>query len=390
MRILYHHRTQGEEPESIHIDSIVQALRALGHEVRIVGPAPLAHKPTGEQRPTFLGRIKRAAPQAVFELLQIGYNLIALLRMRRAINEFRPDLIYERYALYSFAGVSLARLRGIAFILEVNTPYAQAWARYYGLTFRRLARAIEGRILRAAGHLITVTHVQKQMLEQLGVPGERITVCHNAIDPDWFSPQRHADPLLRTQLGLTGVVVGFVGTMNRWQGITEFPAVLQQVFAQSDHVSFLFVGDGEFRGQLEQFCRTHHFEDRVVFTGRKPHAEIPALIAAMDVAVLLNSNSYGSPMKIFEYLGMGKAVIAPRVGPVTEVLDDGHTGLLIDAGNGAQMAAQILRLVGDPALRERLGSNGRAHVVERHTWRANAAAVLKAFADITGRPAGAP
>lgn len=390
MRILYHHRTQGEEPESIHIDAIVQALRALGHEVRIVGPAPLTHKPTGEQRPTLLGRIKRAAPQAVFELLQIVYNLIAFLRLRRAVNEFRPDLIYERYSLYSFAGVVLARQRGIAFILEVNTPYAQAWAQYYGLFFRRLARTIEGRVLRAAGHLITVTHVQKQMIEQLGVPGKRITVCHNAIDPDWFNPHRHSDPGLRTRLGLTGVVVGFVGTMNRWQGITEFPAVFQQVFAESDNVSFLFVGDGEFRGQLEQFCRTHHFENRVVFTGRKPHAEVPALVAAMDVAVLLNSNSHGSPMKIFEYLGMGKAVIAPRVGPVTEVLEDGHTGLLIDAGNGAQMAAQILRLVGDATLRERLGNTGRAYVVEHHTWLANAAAVLKAFADITGRPLDAP
>ena len=390
MRILYHHRTQGEEPESIHIDAIVQALRTLGHEVRIVGPAPLTQKPTGEQRPTLLGRIKRAAPQAVFELLQIGYNLIAFLRLRRAIKEFQPDLIYERYSLYSFAGVMLARQRRVRFILEVNTPYAQAWARYYGLFFRRLARAIEGRILRAAGHLITVTHVQKQMLEQLGVPGERITVCHNAIDPDWFSPHRHVDSQLRTRLGLTGIVVGFVGTMNRWQGILEFPAVLQQVFAQSDQVSFLFVGDGEFRGQLEQFCRIQRFEDRVVFTGRKPHAEVPALVAAMDITVLLNSNSYGSPMKIFEYLGMGKAVIAPRVGPVTEILDDGHTGLLIDPGNGAQMAAQILRLVGDPALREHLGNAGRAYVVEHHTWTANAGAVLAAFVDMTGRPAGVP
>ena len=390
MRILYHHRTQGEEPESIHIDAIVQALRTLGHEVRIVGPAPLTQKPTGEQRPTLLGRIKRAAPQAVFELLQIGYNLIAFLRLRRAIKEFQPDLIYERYSLYSFAGVMLARQRRVRFILEVNTPYAQAWARYYGLFFRRLARAIEGRILRAAGHLITVTHVQKQMLELLGVPGERITVCHNAIDPDWFSPKRHVDPQLRNRLGLTGIVVGFVGTMNRWQGILEFPAVLQQVFAQSDQVSFLFVGDGEFRGQLEQFCRIQRFEDRVVFTGRKPHAEVPALVAAMDITVLLNSNSYGSPMKIFEYLGMGKAVIAPRVGPVTEILDDGHTGLLIDPGNGAQMAAQILRLVGDPALREHLGNAGRAYVVEHHTWTANAGAVLAAFVDMTGRPAGVP
>ena len=80
MRILYHHRTQGEEPESIHIAEIVSALQRLGHEVQIVGPAPMHFSPEQQRVPTLLGRIKALAPRGVFELLQIAYNLAAALR----------------------------------------------------------------------------------------------------------------------------------------------------------------------------------------------------------------------------------------------------------------------------------------------------------------------
>jgi glycosyltransferase involved in cell wall biosynthesis len=387
MRVLYHHRTQGEEPESIHIGSIVAALRAQGHEVRIVGPVDIEHREAASAKTQAgpahrLVRIKEAVPRVVFELLQVAYNLVAWRRLDRAVREFAPDLVYERYALYGFAGSMVARRRGVPLILEVNTPYAQAWAKYYGLNLPRLARWIEGRTLRAADHVITVTHAQSTLLQGLGVKPERITVSHNAIDPQWFDHQRQHDPLLRERLGLTGVVIGFVGTMNRWQGIPRFGEVIASVLSRAPDTSFLFVGDGEFRRALEDACRAGGHLDRVVFAGRQPHAKIPAFVAAMDIAVLLDSNTYGSPMKIFEYWGMGKAVVAPAVAPVLEVLRDGETGLLIEPGNAAQLADRIVELAGDPVLRERLGAAGRAYVRAHHTWRNNAEQIMQAHAGL--------
>jgi glycosyltransferase involved in cell wall biosynthesis len=396
MRVLYHHRTQGEEPESIHIGSIVAALRELGHEVRIVGPVEMEASghdaaaphaaPAGSPPASLLARIKRAVPRSVFELLQIAYNAVAWRRLDRAVAEFAPDFIYERYALFGFAGVMLARRRGVPLILEVNTPYAQAWARYFGINLQRLARWLERRTLRAAPHVITVTHVQGRLLQELGVGPGRITVSHNAIDPHWFDHERQFDPGLRERLGLSGVVVGFVGTMNRWQGIPRFGEVIDSVLARQPDASFLFVGDGEFRQALEDSCRAKKQLHRVVFAGRQPHAKIPSFVAAMDIAVLLDSNTYGSPMKIFEYWGMGKPVVAPSVEPVLEVLRDGETGLLIEPGNAAQLADRIVELAGDPALRERLGNAGRAYVRAHHTWRNNAEQIIAAHALIT-RPA---
>ena len=391
MRVLYHHRTQGEEPESIHIESIVSALRALGHEVRVVGPVDIEHREAapkaaaaGARRPSMLVRIKESVPRSVFELLQIAYNLVAWRRLDRAVKEFRPDFIYERYALYAFAGGLVARRRGIPMILECNTPYAQAWAKYYGLHLPRLARWLEARTLRGADHVITVTHAQSTLLQQIGVRPERITVSHNAIDPSWFSQERQHDPALRARIGLDGLVIGFVGTMNRWQGIPKFAEVIPSVLARCPQASFLFVGDGEFRQELQDLCRAGGTADRVVFVGRQPHDKVPSFVAAMDIAVLLDSNAYGSPMKIFEYWGMGKPVVAPSVAPVLEVMRDRETGLLIEPGNAAQLADRIVELAMDPGLRARLGAAGRACATASHTWRNNAEQIVAAHSALAG------
>ena len=397
MRVLYHHRTQGEEPESIHIESIVAALRALGHEVRIVGPVDIEHReaaPTAAtaakaRKPSRLVRIKESVPRSVFELLQIAYNAVAWRRLDRAVREYKPDFIYERYALYAFAGGMVARRHGIPLILECNTPYAQAWAKYYGLHLPRLARWLEARTLRSADHVVTVTHAQGKLLQQIGVAPERLTVSHNAIDPAWFSQERQHDPALRDRLGLKGLVIGFVGTMNRWQGIPKFAEVIPAVLARYPDASFLFVGDGEFRQPLEDLCREAGTLDRVKFVGRQPHDKVPSFVASMDIAVLLDSNAYGSPMKIFEYWGMGKPVVAPRVVPVLEVMRDRETGLLIEPGNAQQLAERIVELARDAGLRQRLGTAGRAYVRAHHTWRNNAQEIVDAHARIAVG-AGAP
>lgn len=384
VKILYHHRTQGEEPESIHIESVVSALRKLGHEVRVIGPVEIGHRARTSVagRPHLLVRIKRLVPRAVFELLQVAYNLIAWWHLVLAVRQFAPEMIYERYALFNFAGVMFARRRGIPLILEVNTPYAHAWAKYFGLSLRRLGRWIERKTLLAADQVVTVTHVQRSMLQEMGIPAARISVSHNAVDPDWFCFANHFDPELGKRLGLNGLVVGFVGTMNRWQGIPQFQDVIRSVVSDCPDVSFLFVGDGEFKSELEDFCRNNGFLGRVVFAGRQQHSDIPKHIAAMDIGVLLNSNAYGSPMKIFEYWAMGKAVIAPSVPAVMEVLRPEETGLLIDPGNARQMAEKIVLLAQDAQLRLRLGRAGRDYVVAHHTWRRNAEEILRVYGRI--------
>jgi glycosyltransferase involved in cell wall biosynthesis len=381
MRILYHHRTQGEEPESVHIAAIVGALRRLGHEVDIVGPAPIRTAATHEGgRRSLLGRLKGAAPRFVVELAQVAFNVVSVAQLARALSRTRYDFIYERYALYDIAGLVAARIFALPRVLEVNTLYAQAWRKYYGLRFARLARFTERLAVRRAHAVITVTDVQRAMLEEEGVRPDRITVSHNAIDPADFDPEKWRSSPLRQRLGLPQVVAGFVGTMNRWQGVQGFAEVIERVAAVRQDVGFLFVGDGEGRAGLEAELERRGARQAAVFVGRRPHAAIPEFLAAMDIGLLLDSNAYGSPMKVFEYWAMGKAVIAPQVAPVLEVMRDGETGLLIAPGDAPAMAQRILTLAADEPLRAKLAQAGRRRVLASHTWARNAEKILEALA----------
>ena len=383
MRILYHHRTQGEEPESVHIAAIVSALRRLGHQVDIVGPARL-RAATARPGRSLSGKLKQRMPRALVELLQLVYNAVSFGKLALSLARHRHDFIYERHALYNVAGVAAAAVFRIPVILEVNTLYARAWDRYYGLAFGPVARFFERQALMRADAIITVTEAQRRLIEAQGIRADRISVSHNAVDPQEFARERFADSSVRRNLRLPAVVAGFVGTMNRWQGVRGFAETIERVAEERQDVGFLFVGDGEGRAALEADLARKGLRDFAVFVGRQSHAAIPEYLAAMDIGMLLDSNDYGSPMKVFEYLAMGAAVIAPAVGPVLEVLRDGDTGLIIQPGDAPAMARHILTLAGDPALRARLSRNGREYVLGAHTWGGNAEKILEVLARTAG------
>lgn len=377
MRILYHHRTQGEEPESVHISAIVTALRRLGHEVDVVGPVSV-DRVRNTNNLSLVGNIKRRMPRLIVELTQIAYNIMSFAQIARALAHKKYDFVYERYAIFDVAGLMAARLFKLPIVLEVNTLYAQAWARYYGLAFPRVARQIERLSVRRADAIITVTGVLSELIQKEGVDGECVTVAHNAIDPNEFSSEANESESLRKELKLRPVVAGFVGTMNRWQGVAGFADVIERVSSARSDVGFLFVGDGEGRAGLEAELHRRGLRDAAVFLGRKPHAEIPRYLSTIDMGLLLDSNAYGSPMKIFEYWAMSKPVIAPAVRPVHEVVSDGETGFIIAPGDARAMARRIVELAADRVLRERMGRAGRACVIQSYTWEQNARKILAA------------
>lgn len=381
MKIIYLHRTQGEEPESIHILSIANALRDLGNEVKIVGPSKKDMSSAGTNV-KFLSRTKKLMPGFLFELAQILYNIISYKRISSELDDHNPDFIYERYALYSFAGVIAAKRKRIPLILEVNTPYAHAWSKYYKIYFPWLARRIEKLILNEARHIITVTEVQKEFLGTQYTDAGKITVSQNAISQNEFNPD--VPPILIDWKVEEPIVVGFVGTMNRWQGVPMLSQVILKILSTFPNVVFLLVGDGEFRRRLQDELNILEFDQRVVFTGKVAHKDVPSYVSAMDITILPDSNTYGSPMKIFEYMASRKAVIAPDVPPVREIMTHEETGLIIRRGNADDLIEAIERLVSDEEIRNLLSENGYNYVINNHTWEANAKTIIDIAQQFTG------
>ena len=376
MNILYIHRTQGEEPESIHILSIVKSLRNLGHSVEILGPSKAAMDSAGSNVKT-LSKVKQFLPKFLFELAQIFYNFIIYKKFKDYIEHYKPDFIYERYALYSFVGVWIANKLSIPIILEVNTPYAHAWDKYYKLYFPAFAKKVEKYILNAADHVITVTEIQKGFLAEHYLNEDDISVAQNAINSDEFNP--NIEPIQLNWNINDPIVIGFVGTMNRWQGIPILSDVIPTVIKAIPNAVFLLVGDGEFKATLESEINKLNLQDSVMFPGRVAHIDVPRYVSAMDITILPDSNTHGSPMKIFEYMAAKKAVIAPDVEPVREIIEHNKTGLIIDRSNSDQLSDAIIELLTNMDKRDYLSNNAYDYVTENHTWHVNASKIIDAY-----------
>ncbi|MBL8513947.1 MAG: glycosyltransferase, partial [Betaproteobacteria bacterium] len=282
MKILYHHRTMGAGAEGIHVRSIVDALRAAGHEVRVsalVGETAATPSVVPGSQRRWMG-IRRFIPDACYELAEIAYNVVGRIKLERAIHEFHPDAIYDRYNTYSTAAVSAARAHHIPAILEVNAPMAleRRDIEYLPLRLPRLARWFERRIFMAASHVLVVSSPLKRYLEtEFRIPPDHITVVPNGADPAAFAPDISVRRRERDRLGLHGkFVIGFVGNARPWHGLELLVDALDRIKSAVPHAHLLIVGGGSSLPAIKRLVAARNLESHVTIAGEVPHAEVKA------------------------------------------------------------------------------------------------------------------
>ena len=209
MRILYSHRIQSRDGQSVHLEAMVAALRAEGHEVLVVGPGLYQQAEFGGES-RLVALIRARLPPLIGALAELAYNIPAVWRLRQAARHFDPDMIYERYNLFHLAGTWVARRQGVPLFLEINAPLAAERARFGGLGLRGLATRLEAYVWRSADKVLVVTGALKRIVEHAGVPAERIEVVPNGINlaeyrrsPATRGPRRPGCPgLCRLRAGL--------------------------------------------------------------------------------------------------------------------------------------------------------------------------------------------
>jgi len=377
----------GRSSQAMHIRSLVQALIADGHEVTILSPPRVDPLKSAGMMP-FLRKgdranglqriwkfISRECPQFVFELFELLYNLFLPFRLLPLLWRQPAAVLYERHANFMFMGVLLGKWLGRPVILEVNE--LAGFKRARGLIMERLARRIDAWIFSRADHILCVSSVLSDEAQQRGASAERVQVLPNAIDPDRF---RSPGPMqsLRTRLGLeSSIVIGHVGLFYRWDRLDVLIEVVKSIRDLHRTVKVLLVGDGPEMENLKKTARRLGMESAVVFTGPVPRDDVPAYIDAMDICVLPDSNAFGSPIALFEFMAMGKPCIVPDLGPMRDVIEDNVTGIMFPHGNYDALEGALLRLAEDPALRMQVGARAKDAVFKRHTWAANARFVVQ-------------
>ena len=191
-----------------------------------------------------------------------------------------------------------------------------------------------------------------------------------------------------SELGVTEdeTLAGFVGTFGPWHGVLTLAEAVTLLPADSG-VRFLLVGAGRFREEVERIIRAAGKERQVIFTGHVEHERVPALLDACDILLSPHvpledgSEFFGSPTKLFEYMAMGKGIVASRLGQIGDVLSDQETALLTEPGNARQLADAILRVKPVRANYVMLRAAAREAAIERHTWKRNAGRVLDSYRD---------
>ncbi|MBL8289986.1 MAG: glycosyltransferase family 4 protein [Rubrivivax sp.] len=377
MKILYHHRTASKDGQAVHIEEMIEALRAQGHEVRVVAPQVAAGGAMGA-KVGWAHWLKARLPKALYELLELAYSAVAYRRLVAAARGFGPDIIYERYNLFLLAGVLARRRLKVPLLLEVNAPLADERGSADGLGLPALARWAERTAWRQADIVLPVTRVLAEIIaSQAALAADRIEVIPNGINPTHFAgappPQAAKEALgWRDQL-----VLGFTGFVREWHGVDRVIRWLAGPEAPPNARLYV-VGDGPARAPLEKLAGELGVRERVSFTGFVARAEVPARVAAFDIALQPAVTPYASPLKLFEYLALGKAIVAPRSANIMEVLRDGDNALLFDEHDEGRFAEALTRLARDPALRGRLAERARMTITEQGlTWQRNAQRVAK-------------
>lgn len=371
---MYHHRTQRTGVEGVHIESLISALREKGHDVIEVAllvdrgsdPVQITGEDERNRRAGFLGWFAHRAPNVIFRIAELSYNMVAFVKCLRAVRANKIDCIYERYAYFLFAGVAAAKVSGRPIILEVNIVTDLEDVRK--LRFRSLARFIEQRVLYAADAIFVVSEYLREKLIARGIDGNKVLVQPNAFTIR--KPQPRDTPVLESMKRecYKRTIIGFLGRLLPWYQLDVLLATFASLNLKHPDSVLLFIGHGPEREKLEVMVLENQLVGRVIFSGEMLHADALALLEIVDIGVIPATNVWGSPMKLFEYMGIGIPVVAPDIEVIRAIVSDEVNGKLFPLGNFEQFKRKIEELLSDPALRKRMGAAASRTIREKHTW----------------------
>ena len=367
---------------SSHINGFINAAVKAGVKIRLITNDYIAGFDENKVPMTLISLQPTGITRSAFDLYN---NLVFTDGVEREIQRVKPDLIYQRYGRFTWAGVSASFISGKPLFLEYNG--SEVWVgRYWDSAgmFPLLER-FERLNLAAASRIFVVSEVERQNLLHGGVPEEKIIFNPNGVDADKFRPNIGGESI-RKELGIRAdeVLAGFVGSFGPWHGVLELARAIIRVPAES-RLRFVLIGSGKLRDETERIINEAGLSHRVIFTGIVSHDRVPVYLDACDILVSPHvpledgSDFFGSPTKLFEYMAMGKGIVASRLGQIGDVLVHEKNALLVEPKDIEQLNQALVRLAESPELRLQLGEQARRDVEDRYTWDHNAQRVIAAY-----------
>ena len=314
---------------------------------------------------------------------------------KRDIQIDEDSVIYQRHAANSFAGAYLSKKNNIPFILEFNSSEAwtlKNWKKQYsfstisGLLMNAFKYFIELPIvqlvekfnLKNADTIIVVSEELKRILMEMQVPASKIVVYPNGINPKKFNPAIDGSSIREKYKLANRKILGFIGSFGPWHGVVELAEAIVTFFKtypeQQQEVSFLLIGDGLLMPKVKEIIQNSPYGENVILTGTVPQDQAPTYLAACDILLSPHvpnkdgTKFFGSPTKLFEYMAMGKAIIASDLEQIGEILEHKNTAILVKPRDISALSEAMKLLITSENLATEMGHNARRDVISKFTW----------------------
>jgi glycosyltransferase involved in cell wall biosynthesis len=296
------------------------------------------------------------------------------------------EFIYQRYSMDDYTGALLSKKLNLPFILEYNG--SDVWvAKHWGtpLLFEKMAEKIEIANLKAADLIVVVSEPLRDELLKRGIEADKIVVNPNGVDELKYNPDIDSRAIRERYQLRDKTVIGFIGTFGKWHGAEVLAKAVKGIITEKKEVHFLFIGDGVTLPEVKDIIEKDGMSEYVTYTGLIEQERAPQYLAACDILVsphVPNPDGtpfFGSPTKLFEYMAMGKAIVASDLDQIGEVLEHGKTAWMVRPGDVVDLAGGIVVLAGSEKLRTELGRNARKEVVEKYTWTEHVGKIVAAL-----------
>lgn len=346
-----------------------------------------------------------------FEVNYYRFNDLVIKALRKTYAASRPRFIYQRLSISNYAGAVLSRDLQVPLVVEYNGSevwIANNWGR--PLRFGDAALNAEEAMLKHAHLVVTISNVLRDELIERGIKPGRIVTYPNCIDPAMFDPGQFTDAGRNALLESIGMdpqakVATFIGTFGQWHGVDILAKAIRKMcrrdaqWLDASGLHFMVIGDGLKMPEVRETLSDPACKGRYTLTGLVPQKEAPAYLAASDLLLSPHAPNadgtrfFGSPTKLFEYMAMGKPIVASDLDQIGEVLANsvrapfdsgaaaegtgtGKLSVLVEPGSVDELIAGIRFAVDNPDFAARLGVNARAEALAKYTWRHHVEAIL--------------
>lgn len=293
------------------------------------------------------------------------------------------SLVYERFAAFQALGMPFKR-KGIPWILETQAPlFYEAKSDRKSMVLTGLAKKLEIQAYHECDALVCVTNSLRDiMVEHAGIDEKKILVVPNGVDLEKFDPVKY-----RPIKNYNEFTIGFVGGLFKWQGIDNLISAVAVLLQKGYELRVVIVGDGTMKLGAQKLAEELGVSDRVDFIGHVAGKDVPQYMASFDVCFSGQTPHgigvmYGSPMKLYEYMAMGKPVIASAYEDARRLIDDNKDGFLFAAQDNDSLIDSIDRAYQQQPYLSDMGGIARNKIIRDHSWNSRVTKMMEDFSRI--------